>query len=914
MSWLQTLAFIPRPPDPRPMRVVEQEILDELEFHIEMRTHDNQSAGMSASEARWNAIERFGDFERIHRACRCTLLGERIMLQRVQAVLTLVLLGAVIFLGIEFYRGQRANEAATARIAEMLEQAAKRPVTAVLPAAAPPAAKVHPGNPEFRTGGSDDDIAIPTVTVPPEDLKYRTTGSDEDVKTLIARALKANSPWIQPKPVRATYSLVREDGETKERTGPFSIQKDCKRAVRVGSILWTPLHSMARKNTPYTARMVGKAEWKGKSLVAVDVTFDPPVPCGIGLGGQEGTTYSSCDFSTATARIVFESTSAIPLVIACSSKAAPATVPFNFCWVFDSDFFAVDGAFAPSTLYWDGPSAFRERQEFQVVNGIWIFKQGDAWKPPASLYDEARHIQRVRLVDLFVATVASKDRPKVVSVSPAPNASGIDPVTEIRIRFDRPMDPDKLGLYGNPMNNPTPFRSRRSPKYLAVTNEFVVPVILKPGARYDFSLVSFNGYNYLGNEKVSDFRSIDGVAAEAYSWRFATRDAPANPKAAKPRVVSIDPPSGAKTGMVTAIHVRFDQPMNPEAYEPIGSIEDKGMGGREVVVVPFPVEYDASSHCFTFLAFFPCATTPRIELRGFRSADGGEAEPVKVKYEVGKKLYLPEQEARIVEAGRSAKLREVVDAVRRNRLALKSLETTVRIVSPWASRHLGWWNSVGVDYACFGFQGERQFYADVSSIMEYSPSTIIPPRIFRLGSDGRECWFLHVFNHANENSSYKQMFFCPFDATRDRTVIIGDPFGSKRFASTEKAIQEMKLEYLGDVTREGKTCYRVRSWEGRILTNSAYAVRDWLIDAKSLLPAVCENSYPSYEFSYARVNEPIPAKTFHVPAASGVSLEPFKLEEGYDHFFIQACDGSNGRMSARWGQQGSKGSSSSGLN
>ena len=40
-----------------------------------------------------------------------------------------------------------------------------------------------------------------------------------------------------------------------------------------------------------------------------------------------------------------------------------------------------------------------------------------------------------------------------------------------------------------------------------------------------------------------------------------------------------------------------------------------------------------------------------------------------------------------------------------------------------------------------------------------------------------------------------------------------------------------------------------------------------------------------------------------------------KLEEGYDHFFMNACDGSDGRMSARWGQQGEKkGTLSSGLN
>jgi RNA polymerase sigma-70 factor (ECF subfamily) len=109
------------------MRVIEQEIVDELEFHIEMRTLDNQNAGMPPREARQDALRRFGNIERIHKACRRTLLGERIMLQRIQAVLTLILLGAVIFMGVELYRGQRANEAATALMIQRLEKLAEKP-------------------------------------------------------------------------------------------------------------------------------------------------------------------------------------------------------------------------------------------------------------------------------------------------------------------------------------------------------------------------------------------------------------------------------------------------------------------------------------------------------------------------------------------------------------------------------------------------------------------------------------------------------------------------------------------------------------------------------------------------------------------------------------------------------------------
>lgn len=124
MSWRSAFALVPRPPDSRPMRLVEQEIRDELDFHIEMRTRDNVAAGMSPEQARQDALWRFGDVERTYKACRQTLLGERIMLQRIQAVLTLVLLVAVIFLGVDLYRGQRANEAATALLMKKNEEAA----------------------------------------------------------------------------------------------------------------------------------------------------------------------------------------------------------------------------------------------------------------------------------------------------------------------------------------------------------------------------------------------------------------------------------------------------------------------------------------------------------------------------------------------------------------------------------------------------------------------------------------------------------------------------------------------------------------------------------------------------------------------------------------------------------------------
>ena len=111
----------------------------------------------------------------------------------------------------------------------------------------------------------------------------------------------------------------------------------------------------------------------------------------------------------------------------------------------------------------------------------------------------------------------------------------------------------------------------------------------------------------------------------------------------------------------------------------------------------------------------------------------------------------------------------------------------------------------------------------------------------------------------------------------------------------------MKLEYLGELTHEGKKCHRVRSWTGGFFMNKPIAIRDWLIDAQSWLPLACGQCQAGYrlEFLYRRVNEPIAVAAFRPPA--DFPRKPFELEAGYDHFFLNACDGSNGRMSVPLG-------------
>jgi hypothetical protein len=94
----------------KPIAVSEAEIREELEFHLEMRTLDNQAAGMSLDAAQQDARHRFGDFEQQYQACRSITLGLRLMFRWLQTVLVVALVGTVFFLGVALVRTQARYE------------------------------------------------------------------------------------------------------------------------------------------------------------------------------------------------------------------------------------------------------------------------------------------------------------------------------------------------------------------------------------------------------------------------------------------------------------------------------------------------------------------------------------------------------------------------------------------------------------------------------------------------------------------------------------------------------------------------------------------------------------------------------------------------------------------------------------
>lgn len=95
--------------DPRDDRQIEAEIDDELAFHVEQATRALVEAGQSDDDAKVGALARFGDVNKIKAQCKRIALEERIMLQRVNFGLMIIVLLGVAFVSVQMYVTQKHN-------------------------------------------------------------------------------------------------------------------------------------------------------------------------------------------------------------------------------------------------------------------------------------------------------------------------------------------------------------------------------------------------------------------------------------------------------------------------------------------------------------------------------------------------------------------------------------------------------------------------------------------------------------------------------------------------------------------------------------------------------------------------------------------------------------------------------------
>jgi carboxyl-terminal processing protease len=483
-------------------------------------------------------------------------------------------------------------------------------------------------------------------------------------------------------------------------------------------------------------------------------------------------------------------------------------------------------------------------------------------------------------------------RPHVVSVFPANNTENVEPDTEIRIRFDRPMNPGKMLLYledGTIVDN-------RGFKYDEGNNEFIIDVRLKEGTQYNL---------VINRDKYDGFVDRKGNMAQKFKWRLKTRNVAIAETAAKPVAKSIDPAPGSKVALVTKLKITFDQPMYPDQY---------GFFNRTTKtsnVLRCNVEYDPVAYQFTIPVVLPPDWQGTIEFRGFKSVKGIEADPVNIKYSTGKDIFSQSILKSLIVSQKSGELTNLLEKIKKMRSNLNSLSETVYMTHSSDNR-------TESNRTIFKLKGRNQFYADVSNIMG------VP---FHIGSDGQNCWWYYGRKNA------EKLIMAPFDEIDDKNVIICDPFLLTQ-NDVATAIEKYNLEYLGTKSHDGKMCDIIRSWSASIRSWSHKDITNcdvgtYWIDSETYMPVQIEKDLGrfniSYVFDYVQINEPLADSNFRPDFVKGVEpqspeaqfediQEEQQFKKDIDKRFLNAKDGSSGSMSVRWGYYGPKGTVSSGLN
>lgn len=144
------------PGDDRPTDEIDDEVREELAFHLESLADEQTRGGALPEDAKRRAAERFGDFNKYLRLCRKEKQGDAPMLRRVQAALIAVLTAFVGLMGwqqwklAEYYEGTHlVMMSATDRLAMIestlarLEPTLVRPTTSTAYSAQAPTSTGH---------------------------------------------------------------------------------------------------------------------------------------------------------------------------------------------------------------------------------------------------------------------------------------------------------------------------------------------------------------------------------------------------------------------------------------------------------------------------------------------------------------------------------------------------------------------------------------------------------------------------------------------------------------------------------------------------------------------------------------------------------------------------------------------------
>lgn len=383
------------------------------------------------------------------------------------------------------------------------------------------------------------------------------------------------------------------------------------------------------------------------------------------------------------------------------------------------------------------------------------------------------------------------------------------------------------------------------------------------------------------------------LATEANEVKDANAPITAAIDSNKPQIVSINPPSGSEVALMFELEVIFDRPMNPNEFE-INESNSVENFMQEVGAFYNYIEYDSLKNKFTIPIRLPHNWYGAITLNKFLSTEGNEIEPAVVNYHTAQIPFSDSLLKRFQQTGSSEELLLVLENVKKACSNITSLSETIYEENTDRLR-----KEQRSYMADFKKQGGRQFYTDISKIME-TP--------FLIGSDGNVCWLY------SGKGKDERLITAPYEDIDQKDIDICNPFEIND-SNIANVIENYRLEYEGTDYFEGRSCHLIRSH--RVQLQSMWtdcSISTWWFDAETFLPIRVFYDYGPDDIRilsivYHSINEPLDISEFRYDSLTAMEPNlPEPRDENYNTRLIKVIDGiATGRMSVGWGMRGEKG-------
>ena len=241
--------------------------------------------------------------------------------------------------------------------------------------------------------------------------------ADTEDQRFLNQVIKVNRPWLEPKPVKAEYEIFRNG----EFFRAYDITEKSPSYERLGTYVETPLHSAAWNSGPYEVKIMGTTEYKGHPATIFNLIFTGYVSDVYSLG-TKGLSISE-HHQIRSGKIYVDTETKTVLKLMSYSSNNPETDSPVHTWEFNPEYFEIDGGYAPKDLTAYG-SVFNEYQEFQIVDGYWFNKTGNAWySDDTTVGTPGEKIQTVDIRNLIINPGTNKPTPTMNRQTPTPTVT-----------------------------------------------------------------------------------------------------------------------------------------------------------------------------------------------------------------------------------------------------------------------------------------------------------------------------------------------------------------------------------------------------------------------------------------------------------------------------------------------------------